>query len=45
MEAGTYELTWNASNMPSGVYIVRMAAEDFMASQKIILNKSAGYKI
>ena len=39
MEAGTYELIWNASDMPSGVYIVRMVAEDFIASQKMVLLK------
>jgi len=38
-EAGSYELTWNANDMPSGVYIVRMVAGDFMATQKIVLIK------
>jgi FG-GAP repeat/Secretion system C-terminal sorting domain len=46
-EAGRYELTWDATNMPSGLYIVRMTAGDpetgsghlFMTSQKIVLIK------
>ncbi len=38
-EAGKYELIWDASDMPSGVYIVRMVAEDFIASQKMVLLK------
>lgn len=47
VEAGSYELTWDASNMPSGVYIVRMTAGNpetssgqvFTASQKVVLMK------
>ena len=39
IEAGHYELTWDASNMPSGVYIVRMVAENYIASQKVVLIK------
>ena len=39
IEAGHYELTWDASNMPSGVYIVRMIAGSFIGSQKIVLIK------
>jgi len=39
IEAGSYELTWNAADMPSGVYIVRMTAGDFVASQKVVLIK------
>ncbi len=37
--AGSYELTWNAVNMPSGVYIVRLGAGNLVESQKIILLK------
>jgi len=32
-------LTWNASGMPSGVYIVKMHAGEFVNSQKIVLMK------
>ena len=39
MNAGKYELTWDASDMPSGVYIVRMEAGEFLASRKIVLMK------
>jgi len=39
IEAGSHELTWDASDMPSGVYIVRMVAGDFVASQKLVLMK------
>jgi len=39
MSAGTHDLTWNASGMPSGVYIVKMLAGDVMQSQKIVLMK------
>jgi len=41
IETGYHELTWNASGMPSGVYIVKMHAGEFVNSQKIVLiNKS-----
>jgi len=39
IEAGSYKLIWDASAMPSGVYVVRMAAGNFIASQKIVLIK------
>jgi FG-GAP repeat protein/type IX secretion system substrate protein len=39
VEAGIYKLIWNASNMPSGVYIVKMVAENFIGSIKIVLIK------
>ncbi len=39
VEAGNYELIWNASGMPSGVYIVKMVAGNVMQSQKIVLMK------
>jgi hypothetical protein len=39
LEAGSYKLTWDASDMPSGVYIVRMVAGSFVGSQKIVLIK------
>ncbi len=37
--AGMYNLTWNASDHPSGVYIVRMVSSDFVQTQKLILLK------
>ncbi|MCK4529724.1 MAG: T9SS type A sorting domain-containing protein, partial [Candidatus Marinimicrobia bacterium] len=39
VEAGSHDLTWNASNMPSGVYIVKMHAGEVVQSQKIVLMK------
>jgi hypothetical protein len=39
VEAGHHELTWDASGVPSGVYIVKMQAGEFVNSQKIVLIK------
>jgi hypothetical protein len=39
MGAGSHELNWNASNMQSGVYIVKMIAGNVTRSQKIVLMK------
>ena len=39
MVAGSHDLTWNASGMPSGVYIVKMIAGNTVQSQKIVLMK------
>jgi photosystem II stability/assembly factor-like uncharacterized protein len=36
---GNYELTWNAANMPSGVYFYRLQAGDFVQTKKMILLK------
>ena len=38
-EAGKHEVIWNASRMPSGVYIVNMTAKDLIRTQKLILMK------
>ena len=37
--AGTFEVTWDASALPSGVYVVNLQAGDFRASRKMILEK------
>ena len=39
IEAGRHEVTWDASNMPSGVYIVKMIVGDVVQSQKLVLLK------
>jgi len=36
-EAGTYQVTWNAAGMPSGVYIYRLQAGGFVESKKLTL--------
>ena len=39
VKVGKYELIWDASHMPSGVYIVRIEAGEFAATQKLVLMK------
>ena len=36
---GTYELTWNAASLPSGVYFYQLKAEEYSAVKKMILIK------
>jgi len=36
---GTYKLTWNASDFPSGVYFYQLQAGDFIETKKMILLK------
>jgi len=36
---GTYEVNWNAANLPSGVYFYRLQAGDFVETKKMILIK------
>jgi hypothetical protein len=36
---GSYETTWRAENLPSGVYFYRLTTEDFAATKKMILLK------
>ena len=37
--AGYHTVTWNAENISSGIYIIRMFAGHFTQTQKIILLK------
>jgi hypothetical protein len=37
--AGTYQVRWDASGLPSGMYICRMSAGAFVASRKMIFAK------
>lgn len=36
---GMHQVTWDASNMPSGIYVIMVKADEFMHSQKVILMK------
>jgi hypothetical protein len=36
---GTYELTWDASSLPSGVYFYQLKAGEYTAVKKMILLK------
>ncbi len=38
-QAGTYELTWQAKNIPSGIYFYQMNAGSYTSIQKMILLK------
>ncbi|MCG6915023.1 T9SS type A sorting domain-containing protein, partial [bacterium BMS3Abin03] len=35
--AGMYEVTWNADNLPSGVYFYQLRVRDFVETKKMIL--------
>ncbi len=37
--AGTYELNWNAANLPSGVYFYQLKADSYVETKKMILLK------
>jgi Secretion system C-terminal sorting domain len=39
MSIGTHDIIWDASNMPSGVYIIKMQVGEIMHSQKAVLMK------
>jgi hypothetical protein len=36
---GTYELTWYAENLPSGIYFYRLQAGDFIETKKMVFIK------
>jgi hypothetical protein len=39
MEAGYHSITWNGSNVASGVYLYRIKAGDYVKSKKMVLMK------
>ncbi len=39
LQPGTYEVNWDASNYPSGVYFYRLTTQSYSATQKMILLK------
>jgi hypothetical protein len=39
LQPGTYEVDWNASAFPGGVYFYKLQAEDFTDTKKLILLK------
>ena len=39
MDAGYHTLTWDANNMPSGMYLIRVEAGSNLETQKIMLLK------
>ncbi|MGE5401639.1 MAG: DJ-1/PfpI family protein [Ignavibacteriales bacterium] len=38
-QAGNYKVTWNAANLPSGVYVYQLKADDHTATQQLMLLK------
>ena len=39
LSAGSYKATWDASDLPSGIYIYKLSAGEFSQSKKMILLK------
>jgi len=39
MDAGTHNLQWDASNVPTGIYFVKMVSGDFSQTRKMVLLK------
>ena len=38
-DQGNYEIVWNATNIPSGVYFIQMNINSFVSTQKVMLIK------
>ncbi len=36
---GTYEITWYAENLPSGIYLYKLQAGNYLETRKMILMK------
>lgn len=39
LSPGTYEINWDASNFPSGVYFYKLITNEFVTTKKMILLK------
>ena len=39
LSPGTYEVEWNGSNYPSGVYFYKLETESFSETRKMVLLK------
>jgi hypothetical protein len=39
LDPGSYEINWNASSLPSGVYFYKLSAANFSATKKLMLIK------
>ena len=39
MNPGYYNIKWDASNYPSGIYLLQMMSEGFIKTQKVVLMK------
>ena len=39
LSVGNYSINWNASDYPSGVYLIRMVSGEFTQTQKVVLVK------
>jgi len=37
--AGKYELTWNAGNVPGGIYFCQLKSGNFVQTKKMVLMK------
>ena len=38
-EPGNYSVTFNASDLPSGIYVYKLTANDFNSTKKLMLVK------
>ncbi len=41
LNAGSYEIKWNASNLNAGIYYYKIFADEFVDSKKILLLKKS----